>query len=321
MKNWGHMNESLTGKKDTFEGLEWRNVLVLLSVLRESNYTRKDHIKRRYSSYASHFRETLAFAASLGAIREEDGHVRALKLFRTSDEARIHAWFIVRIFKRQSRYRTRIFRYLRLFDIADGRPKFSPPPESRHKDSHVRNFLMELGIVSYDSKNDTYQILLEYFDPYALAHDSANMQKPEALTSANRSRESLGLAAEKTAVLFEQGRLGSKFADRVKHVAIQNASAGYDIRSVTIDESDAIIPRYIEVKAVSISSFQFHWTRNEVRMAKQLAEWYYLYLIPVKSDGHFIIDEIKMISNPHSAVLQTPYTWVVEADVLLCCLR
>lgn len=315
------MKESLISKFDAFQGLEWRNVLELITILRGNKHNKKDFIKRRYSLHASRFRETLAFAVALGAIKEVDGHMRALKLFSTSDEAKIHAWFIERIFKRRNRYRTRIFRYLRLFYITAGQPTFSPPSESRHKDSHVRNFLMELGIVSYDFKNDLYQISIEYLNPYALAYDSANLQNPEALISANRSRGSLGLAAEKTVVLFEQGRLGSKFADRVKHVAIQNTSAGYDIRSVTIDENGAIIPRYIEVKAVSISSFQFHWTRNETRVAKRLAEWYYLYLIPLKSDSRFIMNEMKIIANPHSAVLQTPDTWVVEPDVLLCFLR
>jgi len=122
-------------------------------------------------------------------------------------------------------------------------------------------------------------------------------------------------------MLFEQSRLGSNFADRVKHVAIKNASAGYDIRSVTIEDDGAIIPRYIEVKAVSFSSFQFHWTRNEVDVARQLAEWYFLYLIPVNGRTSFMTREIKIVANPHFAVLQTPDTWLVEPDTLLCCLQ
>ena len=314
------MSESLT-RNNVFQGLEWRNVLELLSILVESQYTKKEHIKRKYSSQASHFNETLAFAALLGAVREEDGFVQALTIFRNSDEDVIQAWFIERIFKRQNRYRTRIFRYLRLFYISDGQPAFSPPSESRHTDSHVRNILMEMGIVSYDAHKDTYQVSQAHLALYALAHDSVRKQKPEVLASTNRSKESLGLDAEKAALLFERDRIGSKLAGRVKHVAMQNASAGYDIRSVTVEENGTMVPRYIEVKAVSGSSLQFHWTRNEVRMAKQLADWYYLYLIPVNSDVHFIMNEIKIIANPYSTVLQTPDTWVVEPDVLLCCIR
>ncbi len=315
------MRESLTNKFDAFQGLEWHNVLELLEVLQGNKYNKKDYIKQRYSSQASNFSETLAFAVSLGAIQEENGRVRSLKIFQSSNEAKIHDWFIKRILKRRSRYRTRIFQYLRLFCITDGQPTYCPPSVSRHKDSHVRNVLMELGIVSYDEKHDSYQISNQYFDHYALACDSAKIKKPETLRASIRSRELIGLAAEKAVMLFEQSRLGSNFANRVKHVALQNSSAGYDIRSVTIEDGGVIIPRYIEVKAVSFSSFQFHWTRNEVHVARQLADWYFLYLIPVKGHSRFISREIKIIANPHSVVLRTPGTWLVEPDVLLCCLR
>ena len=108
-------------------------------------------------------------------------------------------------------------------------------------------------------------------------------------------------------------------ADRVQHVALLNAAAGYDVRSVTVTDNGMTKPRYIEVKAVSSSSLQFHWTRNEVVTAKLLAQWYYLYLLPVKAGRGFAMNQLEVIPDPHTAVLQASDAWAVEPDVLRCC--
>lgn len=120
---------------------------------------------------------------------------------------------------------------------------------------------------------------------------------------------------------YERKRVGSKFSDRVVHVANLNAAAGYDVRSVTIDENDMAKPRYIEVKAVSGSSLQFHWTHNEVLTAKFLAQWYYLYLLPVKTGNRFELNQLKVVRDPYTTILHGSDVWAVEPDVLRCCLR
>ena len=315
------MEESSVDRTDAFEGLEWHHVLTLLSVLRKSDYTKEGHIKKRYNAYASRFKETLAFMACLRAVKERDGNVRASANLRADDEAEARSLLAERLFWSRNRYRTQIFRYFRRFRIIDGEAISRPSSISRHHESHVRNFLMELGVVRYDAHRDCYLITSEYLVLYALAQENGNIQTPAMVGTLNLARESLGLAAEKAVVSYERGRIGSMFADRVEHVALLNAAAGYDVRSVTVAENGATVPRYIEVKAVSGSSLQFHWTHNEVITAKLLGEWYYLYLLPVKAKGHFAIDDLRMIAHPHTAVLHAPNTWAVESDVLRCCLR
>ncbi len=321
MTNWRHMRESSEELPDIFEGLIWHQVLVLLSVLQESEYTKREHIEKRYNAQASHFKETLDFMVSLRAVKESEGHVVALALLPSDKDVEVRSWVSQRLFGFQNRYRTQANDYLRTFCIAGGEPTSRPSPLSRHYQSHVRNFLMEMGVVVHDAHSDCYLIAPEHLTLYILAQDMAKTQTPERLGAVNRAKESLGLSAEKEIVLYERERVGRTFAGCVEHVALLNAAAGYDVRSVTIDEGGAVLPRYIEVKAVPSSSLQFHWTRNEVLTAKVFTDWYYLYLLPVKANGRFAIDELEIVPHPHSTVLYTPDAWAVEPDVIRCCLR
>ena len=180
---------------------------------------------------------------------------------------------------------------------------------------------MEMGIVCHDTDRDCYRIAPQHLDLYVVAQDSVSKRAPATVAAVQRGRETLGTAAEEAIVSYERKRVGSMFADRVEHVALLNAAAGYDVRSVTVNENGMAEPRYIEVKAVSGSSLQFHWTRNEVVTAKLLAQWYYLYLLPVKAGCRFAMNQLDVIPNPYAAVLHASDTWAVEPDVLRCCLR
>ena len=315
------MKGSSAARDDAFEGLEWRNVMAMLSVLRECEYTRKEHIKKRYTERASRFEETLDFMTCLRGVQEQGGRIRASEALRVDDGTEARSWLVQRLFSCRNRYRTQILRYVREFAIADGEPTLRPSSGLRHHQSHVRNFLMEMGIVHHDSQRDCYLITPEHVGVYVLAQDSDKKRPPGAIAAGSRARESLGLAAEKAIVSYEKQRVGRAFAERVDHVALRNAAAGYDIRSITLREDGVAIPRYIEVKAVSSSSLQFHWTRNEVLTARLLAEWYFLYLLPVKSNGQFAIEELRVVACPHVAVLEDAETWAVEPDVIRCCLR
>lgn len=293
----------------------------MVSVLRECDYTKTEHILKQFAQYASHFQETLAFMVCLRAVSEQKGHVRPSDMLRGSSEAEAHSWLPQRLFATRNRYRTQILRYLRKFHIADGEPMYRPPSASRHQQSHVRNFLMEMGIVRHDTERNCYRIAPQHLDLYVVAQDTVSKRPPAIVAAVRRDRETLGSAAEEAIVSYERKRVGSKFADRVEHVAYLNAAAGYDVRSVTVDENGMAKPRYIEVKAVSCSSLQFYWTRNEVDTAKLLAQWYYLYLLPVKAGNRFAMNQLKVIRDPHAAVLDGSDAWAVEPDVLRCCRR
>ena len=303
---------------DPFDGLEWRQVLAMLSVLRECDYTKIEHIRRRYARLAPRFRETHAFMVCLRAVRESNGYVRPSAMLRAGGEAEARYWLMRQLFATRNRYRTQILRYLRKFSIENGEPVYRPSPSSGHQHSHVRNCLMELGVLCHDTDRAHYRISAQHIDLYVMAQDSVGRRAPATAAAVQRDRENLGIAAEEVIVSYERKRVGSTFASRVQHVALVNAAAGYDVRSVTINDNGMEEPRYIEVKAVSGSSLQFHWTRNEVDTAKLLTQWYYLYLLPVTAGRGFAIDRLQVIPDPHAVVLQAPDAWAVEPDVLRC---
>lgn len=303
---------------DRFDGIQWRQVLAMLSILRECDYTKVEYIRKRYARRASHFRETYAFMVCLRAVREIDGYVRPSDMVRDGDEEDASEWVTRRLFGTRNRYRTQILEYLRKFSIENGDPVYRPFPSSAHQKSHVRNCLMELGVLYRDADSACYRVSAQHIDLYVAAQDGVDKLAPSTVALAQRDRESLGTAAEEAILSYERKRVGSRFACRVQHVAIVNAAAGYDVRSVTINDNGMEEPRYIEVKAVSGSSLEFHWTRNEAATAKLLGQWYYLYLLPVTAGRGFAINELEIIPDPHASVLQAPDAWAVEPDVLRC---
>lgn len=180
---------------------------------------------------------------------------------------------------------------------------------------------MELGVVSYRTKQAEYVVSDRYLWAYALAHDNVRNTSPNAIAKKLSQRNELGNAAENAVLEYERKRVGPELACEVKHLAPSHPAAGYDIRSVTVGDRPASEPRYIEVKAVSSDTPCFFWSRNEVEVAKVLGPFYYLYLVPVRAQGDFDIARMIVISNPRSAVLGDDSEWVVESDGLRCCLK
>jgi len=312
------MRDSSEQRTDPFDGLEWRNVTSLLSVLRECEYTKTEHIRKRYAQGASHFPETISFLSMLDAVREKEGHLLPSAALTTATPSGDQSWVLVRLFAKQNRYRTEIARYLRRFRVVDGQLVHRPVPQSRHRHSHVRNFLMEMGVVGHDSARDFYRIEPGHLDAYIMARPDAGKKSPLALGASLHDKTAIGTAAEEAVMSYERKRVGAAFASCVEHIALRNVAAGYDIRSVTIDAGFAPQPRYIEVKAVSGSTLQFHWTRNEVLTAEVFRSWYFLYLVPVETGGCFALGDLRIVQDPHATILKQASDWAVEPDVLRC---
>ena len=181
---------------------------------------------------------------------------------------------------------------------------------------------MELGIIKYDNFFDYYQITAEHINLFTLAKENSSPQtNPKILIDLQRDKEIIGESAEKFILEYEKNRVGIQYKDIIEHVALHNASAGYDLKSITVKQNGKVEPRYIEVKAVPAYSFKFYWTSNEVRTAKYLNKWYYLYLLPVNPGGLFALDRLKIIRNPYDKVLNEKSDWIVEPDVLKCRLK
>ena len=65
--------------------------------------------------------------------------------------------------------------------------------------------------------------------------------------------------------------------NNIKIIPENDVSAGYDIQSYKNDES-MLLDKFIEVKSYSGSPY-FYWSKNEIEVAKQERDNYFLYLI------------------------------------------
>jgi len=310
-----------------FSGLRLKQILVLLQVLDDAEYKTKDYIKRRYLEQAENFEATVDFLVELHTLKFEgealfvSGPLASMS--RTKDLDNLGRLVIDLMVRRKNRYSSEAFAYLSLFNVnSEGKVTYRPSDTERSEQSAVRNFMMDLEIVSFDESINGYTINPGKSAIFADAICGPfNKVSPQQLKELKREQEEIGFAAELEIVMFERKRIGRKYASEVEHVAQTNAAAGYDVRSITIRENGDVYPRYIEVKAVPRGSFQFYWTENEQKVAKTFASWYYLYLLPAGEAGEFLTEDLMILENPYSSVLNSPDEWVVEHNVTRCYMK
>jgi hypothetical protein len=316
------MSESLENKTSMFEGIEQRQVVILLDVLRDSRVTAKEHIERKFLELATNYETTVKFLEVIGIIQTKKGKVSLvgnnLCLMDQRHNSNFSRLIINLITQKNNSYRKEIFEYFSRFKVDNGIAKHRPTDEERSAESSVRNYLMELGAVSYDNENKQYTLNSEYNAFYAQAMET--IVSEYQFKCQQRKKEDIGLAAEVAIYSYEQQRVGKQYEHLIEHVAKRNIAAGYDIKSVTVYSTATIVPRYIEVKAVPCETFQFYWTANEIAVAKQFQSWYYLYLLPVSRNGSFNCDKLYVINDPQSTIFNKESAWTVEHDVVCCSL-
>ena len=302
-----------------FSVLKWNQVLVLLSILADARYTKADHVERLYRERAQNFEVTFAFLSTVVGMSIGDADTIEFNLPPLSNEDETRSWILDSLFKSQNVYRSDIYSYLQFFCIDEGEPRRYPKVSTRHYQSDIRNFLIELGILEYNSEGDYYNITPRHIGLYSEANDvGRRVLSPTSRASVQAEKESLGAAAEELVLQYERQRVGQEHQTKVRRISIVNDAAGYDIRSVSVQNSGVHTHRYIEVKAVPRISNRFYWTQNEISTSRRLGEWYYLYLLPVGRDGQPIIDELIIVQNPAEEILARQDIWEVESNVVQC---
>ena len=304
-----------------YENLRFVHVCVLLDTLSTTRLDRTSHIRRLFTETAEGFDEVVSFLSRLGMIVSEGQSLRLGVDWMTSDTSLRRSQVMQRLMSKRNRYRSEIFRFVNQFRVLDGELAYLSSTQNRSAESGVRNFLMDVGIVRHVIGTEKYVLMPEYASVFASARDNANYVSPLLLEKNAADRSEIGYAAEELIVEYERSRVGSGYSDRIDHISTRNCAAGYDIRSVSLEGDGKVVPRFIEVKAVSSVSFQFYWSRNEVNVARILSHWYHLYLLPVDRHGHFSIDDLKVIIDPCNTVLPEDSAWATESDALICYIR
>ena len=304
-----------------FENLRFSNILILLDILRTSRENQQFHVRKIYSERARGYAETIACVTRIGMIKEVNGTFQLSVNWVVENENQQRAIVLNNLLKNKNRYGSDIVRFIQKFRVLDGDIVYFSPAQERSGESAVRNFLMEMSIVKHIIDSPKYLLAPEYFNLYAHARDRAGYMSPSTLASTLSAKSDIGLAAEKIIIAYEKDRIGMPYADKIEHVSQKNVAAGYDVTSFTLADSVKVIPRRIEVKAVSGESCRFYWSQNEVEVARALGFLYYLYLLPLDKYGKFDISGLKIIADPYNVVIKDGAEWVCETNVLTCYLK
>lgn len=126
-----------------------------------------------------------------------------------------------------------------------------------------------------------------------------------------------GLLAEEWVLSKERERLkGHPLLDQVCRISEEDVSAGFDILSFS--STNALQhDLHIEVKSF-VGVRRFFWSRNEVKIAKELGEQYSLHLVDrlaMMKEGY----ATQVIRGPYSAMFQTGLPgWTIDPDGYEC---
>lgn len=307
-------------RNTTLANVRPRNIYVLLTILHEASIRDRSFIAARYSDTAMHFEETLAFVQDLGWIRTGLGVIEPAsevseRIVAAKGTDR-NLLFAEEILASSGPYRQPFARYLSQYERVDNQLIHRPSVEARLNETGVRDFFMDLGAVRHKATGDFF-VLEPAFAPCALWARNVLSPTPSHLARHAADRSTLGYRAELAVLESEKNRIGRAYQHRVRHIAQDSPAACFDIQSVTISLGD-VVPRFIEVKAVALGSFEFHWTRTEIEAAEILGERYFLYLLPVIGPNAFDLSQMEIIQNAYAEVYRKPSMWTPTVAEIVC---
>jgi Domain of unknown function (DUF3883) len=297
------------------------DAIYLLDTLHNSTLRTREHIASRYELHASRFDDTLAFLVLLGWLRYEGGEIAfasqaAADIADDSNVMRMST-LAAALFRQESPFHSSLARYLSQFDRQGSEVCFSPVEAERTKNSAARNFLISLGVVSFDVGTGQYALADRFSYLGIWARDALGPSSEASLRANEGSRRELGRAAELVVLQWERARVGGSLAHHVVHVSETRPLAAYDIQSVTAEASHRE-PRFIEVKAVPRDTLRFHWSAAEIEAARVIGQRYFLYLLPVRADGEFSADALTIVQDPIRNVYLNSDGWLKSEADLVC---
>lgn len=286
---------------ELFQNVYYENLINLYNISYENNGN-LELIKKIYSRNNKFFNENLNFLINIKIFEISKNRINILE----KNSKQIKEVIISLIFN-EPNYAICVKNYLLNFqENIEGKFFFKPDGYYNILTSHLRNFLITTKHIK--NINSSYIIL----DKSLLLKFKKKEFSPLQLNKILVEQKSLGLAAEKVIISYEEKRIkdfGSNL--KIDHVSLRDVSAGYDIQS--FEGKDKI---FIEVKAVSLSNYKFHLSILEYQTAINLKEKYYIYLLPVDQSKpeKFDIDNLIRINDLNKNIFNNKTSWKIEND-------
>jgi hypothetical protein len=291
----------------------------LCKTIGDSEVRQKNYIRQKYRNTAMWFDETLIFACEIKVIKEISEELIPLKsLFPYLKSLEEFKPFILqKLFSVHGEVSNCLKQFLINFQLRADEYVFNATPTDKIKFSDVRNFLLELDFISVNRDSDSYVVNSNCNELFTQLLSLGEISA-ETFKISQKEKDKLGLAAENEIIEFEKKRLTKIIfgLDEIEHTSQKNVFAGYDIKSFEnyLDQNSNRIIRCIEVKAVSIYDYKFYWSKNEIDVANVQRAHYYLYLLPVKSNGVFNMENLKIIPDPYVNVFENRIDWEIENE-------
>ncbi len=166
-----------------------------------------------------------------------------------------------------------------------------------------RNLLLTLNVFE-NRTNNTYFICSDFVRSVQRYVMKRKTTTQEELLAQLKKQAEQGECGEMFVLEYEKKRLkGHHKIEAIKQVSAIDVSAGYDIVSFN-DLSSNKLDRFIEVKTY-LGKPHFHWSSNEMDIARLRANHYYIYLVSlceINKDGY----EPLIIQNPISFFKNNP---------------
>lgn len=307
-----------------FNKISLNQIIAFSEILRDSSLLEKEFVESRYKKSAKNFDVTITFLIGIDliTIRRDRIIPRKSYIFFLSKWQKAHEPIQKYIIKYFIGPRNAFYEYLidffGLFRMVDDTYEFMPTPSQRLQYSGIRNFLMDLDVLSIDNDKKKYIVAKTYFE-VCKQFNRLNTPSLKEFLENLRNREFIGNLAEKEVLKFEKERLTMLpfLVDKIEHVSLKDPASGYDIKSYeeVFDKHGDPIIRYIEVKAVSPWKYNFYWSRNEIQTARIRRQSYYLYLLPVIGKGKFDLSSLKIIRDPYLNTYESEKVWTRRIEL------
>lgn len=272
--------------------IDIKKTLKLFELVQKSSYSLEE-IKGYYSNDSVmiiNLKDTVLLYKALGMLEEQEGIVRvAINKFSINRESFISE-LLTRIVK-ENLVNFLSFEADYLLNINYGLYA-------------LRNFLLAENLISHYHINNLYLVSESHKDSLN-KFAKKKISKEQLLENLEKQNE-YGEKAEILVIDYEKQRLNGK--SPILHIALEDAGAGYDIKSYVNEESKEH-DKYIEVKCYSPETKRFFISRNEIETSKKLGNHYFLYLV----DSTFNEPPI-IIPNPYDNIFNnTDVEKVVES--------
>jgi hypothetical protein len=303
---------------DDLADVRLANCLSLFEILVTHGTDDIAFLRQRYLERGLHFDASVEFLATLGLFSVSDNAIHLSEDLRSElllsfsehrAEREIISLILHRLLRSGNRFAEIVGDFLGRFQLRENDYRFKPQFEENLALAGVRNFLIELEVIEYDTANSEFVLIDPSVSVSLMIHPRRRVGRKEHEQILEK-RQEIGRLAELEVLRYEQNRLRDfpDFALLIEHTAESDVAAGFDIKSfeADLDEEGNPISRFIEVKAVSPIDFQFHWSRNEIDFAWNCGPRYYLYLLPVLSFRTFDTDGLRIIADPAHCLFDSP---------------